>query len=144
RGGDVLRRRGALTSLGIRPGHHFERLPHFPFRHFKLRNDGGLVYAVDSRSTAAHQLRSTQHGEDDELERADTRRTLHDYPPFKTSGADAISSSRPWTTWGLSPPSMRPAPIRVRARHVPDVAARRASPVTVGVRPRGGRDRGHR
>jgi hypothetical protein len=32
---------------------------------------------VDSRSTAAHQLGGPQRGENDELKRADTRRTLN-------------------------------------------------------------------
>src|SRR5262245_34167850 len=78
--------------LAVRIGQG-EHLHHLPFRHFELCDNDGLVLAVHFGMTAAHQLRGPQRGEDDELKRADTSRTLNHRPPLARRGSQAIRSA---------------------------------------------------
>jgi hypothetical protein len=63
---------------------------------------------VDSRSTAAHQLGGPQRGENDELKRAYTRRTLNHRHLSGNVVADANTDDpfEPHTWLNASPPSM--------------------------------------
>lgn len=83
-----------LASCGgfARVGGRGKELLHLSLRHLELRDGGRLVQAVNSRSTAAHQLGGSEGRQYHELKRTDSWRTLNHRAPPNRRGPETVGS----------------------------------------------------